>query len=163
MTIHKTTTPHLNTEPGPQTSGSDPIDLATRISRRSALIGAGAATVVAALPSSRVEATEPLAALEASLKQLRAVGDRAFDACQAAETRAEIAWEAIMDRAGVAEREVWNTTAKSHQGVLIKLREAHYQLAQFNESEGTLESEFAVGIVGGVLDDLECLIAEAQS
>lgn len=75
MTILKTTTPHLNTEPGPQSSGGDPTDLATRISRRSALIGAGAATVVAALPSSRVEATEPLAALEANLKQLRAVED----------------------------------------------------------------------------------------
>ena len=77
--------------------------------------------------------------------------------------RAEIPYEAIMDRADVAAREVWDTPAKSLQGVLIKLRESYFQLAQIDETDDTLETNFAVGIVGDVLGDLERLVAGVRS
>lgn len=156
MTINQATTPSTDTEP------------TTRVSRRSALIGACAATVVAMVPTMPAEPAEPLIALEANLKKLRATGEKAFEVCGVAEDhaalmRAEISWEAIQDRVSVAEQEIWNTPAKSPQGVLVKLRETHHQLALTHETEDTLESEFAVDLVGDVLNDLERVIEGARS
>ena len=150
------------TRPVPSTD-TEPI---ARMSRRSALISMCAATVIAVVPGAPTEAREPLIALEAKLKELRAIGEEAWEVCGAAEDhaalmRAEIPWEAIQDRVSVAEREIWNTPAKSPQGVLVKLRETHHQLILTNETEETLESEFAVDLVGDVLCDFERLIEEA--
>ena len=140
--------------------------LATRMSRRSALVSMCAATVVAVIPGAPAEAADPLIALEANLKELRETGEEAWEVCGAAEdeaalVRAEIPWEAIQDRIGVAEREIWNTSANSPQGVLVKLRETHHQLILTNETEETLESEFAVDLVGDVLGDFERVISSA--
>ncbi len=156
MTFNQTTPTSTDAEP------------ATRMSRRSALIGACAGAVVAVIPAAPAEPAEPLIALEANLKKLRAIGENAFEVCGAAEDhaalmRAEIPWEAIQDRVGVAEREIWNTPANSPQGVLVKLRETHHQLALTHETEDTLESEFAVDLVGDVLGDLERLIEGMRS
>ena len=156
MTINQTTTPSTTTKP------------AARISRRSALIGACAATVAAVGPGAPTEAHEPLIVLEANLKELRATGEEAWEVCgraedEAALVRAEIPWEAIQDRIGVAEREIWNTSANSPQGVLVKLRETHHQLILTNETDETLESEFAVDLVEDVLGDLERLVKEVRS
>ena len=156
MTFNQTTSPSTDTEP------------TTRVSRRSALIGACAATVVAVIPGAPTEAHEPLIAMEANLKALRAIGEKAFEVCGATEDhaalmRAEISWEAIQDRTGVIEREIWNTPAESPQGVLVKLRETHHQLTLTHETEETLESEFAVDLVGDVLSDFERLLSGMQS
>ena len=154
MTFNKPTSSSTDTEP------------ATRMSRRSALIGACAATVVAVVPRTPTEAHGPLVAMEANLKELRATGEKAFEVCGAAEDhaalmRAEISWEAIQDRVSAAEQEIWNTPAKSPQGVLVKLRETHHQLTLTHETEETLESEFAVDLVGDVLGDFERVISSA--
>ena len=77
--------------------------------------------------------------------------------------RAEIPWEAIQDRVNVAQQEIWNTPANSPQGVLVKLRETHHQLILTNQTEETLESEFAADLVGDVLGDLERLIGRMRS
>ncbi len=156
MTFNQTTPPSADTEP------------TTRMSRRGALMSMCAATVVAVVPGAPAEPSEPLIALEASLKELRATGEEAWEVCGAAEdeaalVRAEIPWEAIQDRIGVAEREIWNTPANSPRGILVKLRETHHQLTLTNETEETLESEFAVDLVGDVLNDLERLIEGVRS
>ena len=154
MTFNKSTPPSAGTEP------------TTRMSRRGALISMCAATVVAVMPEAPAEPFEPLIALEANLKELRATGEEAWEVCgraedEAALVRAEIPWEAIQDRIGVAEREIWNTPANSPQGALVKLRETHHQLTLTNETEDTLESEFAVDLVRDVLSDFERVISSA--
>ena len=64
---------------------------------------------------------------------------------------------AAMERLFAAEKEVENTPAKGMRGVLIKLREAHYQISNQHSFPAPGEV-WELDVVGAVLHDFERLI-----
>ena len=126
-----------------------------QISRRGALLGVGAAAVVAGVPGAvQADPVEPLLAMEREW-----LAQRDYIHRFPHESDAEI--EPLYERQDALEKKIMETPAHSFAGIAVKLRLAGYYTWSLNGSAEGLDLDRR--ITRCALRDLERLAGEARS
>ena len=123
-----------------------------QISRRDALMGAGAAAVVAGVPVAVMgDPVEPLLAMEREWFAQR-------DYIHNYPDDSDAALDPLYDRRDAIEEKIMGTPARSFAGIAVKLRLAAYYFEVFNSGYSSLDWDRK--IVFHALRDLERLAGE---